>query len=496
VTGVRELAEVRVVSAAPDEVRVSVLGGPTQLDVTLPLDAPVAILVPDLVKRVRSRAGVTPAPAEVPSPAEANHEFWALSRGPDTAPFSPDTTLRDAGIGNGELLHLRPERALSAPALYDDVVDAAARLNRAAFAGWDASAARWMAFTGLQVTSMVWVYFLLADRFGPNRPVMVGLSAVLALTLVGMAALAHRSYRQTDVATALGWAAIPVSAAIAWALVTPLGGYWRVAGCAALLVALAAYHRVIGTGHWGYLAAGVAGGIAGIGLTAHAVGLSAVSAGTVLATLSVLGCLAVPALTARESRPPTPAGADDGPVERALFENLFESTPPGGPAGRPSEVTTPTAEDVWSRVRSATLTRSALYTGLSAGAAVAATVVCAHQDPPQWSGLAFAAVCSLILGLFARRPRTALERASLGLPAVALAAATAWQAQQGGLPMALTAVATLLVIVVGSAAVGAGTAARTTTWSTALAYVEYLACAALIPLGLWVLDLYRRAVEG
>jgi hypothetical protein len=72
-TGIRELGQQSAMSAAPGQIRVSVLGGRTQLDVALPLDVPVASLVPELVKLVRSRDADAPAD----SPRQA---FWVLRR--------------------------------------------------------------------------------------------------------------------------------------------------------------------------------------------------------------------------------------------------------------------------------------------------------------------------------------------------------------------------------------------------------------------------------
>ena len=141
-TGVDELRNVAVVSAAPETIRVSVLGGRTQLDVALPADVPVAAFLPELARLIRSRDA--DRDEDVPNRDE-RRTFWVLSRVDGDSVLAPHQTLRDAGINNGELLRISPQRALTPPALYDDVVDAAARLNRAAYAAWDATAAGVMA---------------------------------------------------------------------------------------------------------------------------------------------------------------------------------------------------------------------------------------------------------------------------------------------------------------------------------------------------------------
>ena len=154
-TRIRELRPVSAMSAVPEHVRVSVVGGRTQLDVALPLDIPVASLVPELVKLVRSRD--VEASSDAPWAATGD-AFWVLSRLDPLVPLEPNETLRATGVADGELLRLTAERALSAPTLYDDVVDAAARLNKAAYAGWDAAAARWMSFVGLANINFIFTH--------------------------------------------------------------------------------------------------------------------------------------------------------------------------------------------------------------------------------------------------------------------------------------------------------------------------------------------------
>jgi type VII secretion integral membrane protein EccD len=494
VTGVRELVQVRVVSAAPEQVRLSVLGGRTQLDVSLPLDAPIASLVPELVKLVRSR-DTAAEPAEDAPSKEAKRNFWELSRADDDEPLSPDVTLREAGVTSGSLLRLSAERALSAPTLYDDVVDAAARLNRAAYAGWDATAAGWVALAGVHLASLVWVYFLISDVLRPHRPALAGVAIVVALSLVGVAALAERSYALSRTGAALGWAAIPITASITWALLSGWGGYGLAAGCAGLIVVLYGFYRTIGTGHWGFLASGVFFGLAGVALAVHEVGVRADWVGSGLAVAATLLCQAVPRLTAPIGRFKPPRVPVEPSPDATMFENPF-TTPTTTSAADPEAPAqaTPTAEGVWERVRSATLTRSALYAGLATGAVVGAVVVMRSQIPLHWSGLTFALVCAAALGLYTRRPTTPIERASFAAPSLALGAYACWIAQAGDQPMPIVAFGLLLLAAVAFAVVGSKTSdgrpsSRTTTL---LAYLEYLASVALIPLALWVAGLYGR----
>ena len=245
-----EAVESPAVSAAPDLVRLSLLGGRTQVDVSLPLDVPIAGLVSQLATLVESGGGDRPDGADDPFAKEAKQTVWVLGRHDATTALSPSLTLRQAGVFDGELLRLTAERALSAPILYDDVVDAAARLNKAGYAGWDATAARWMAFAGMYLASSVWAYFLVSETFAASRAVIVGLSTVVALALVGVAASAHRSYGSDEVGAALGWAVLPVFAGVIWAVLGRLGSWEAAAGCAAMVIVAVVVHRAVGTGHW------------------------------------------------------------------------------------------------------------------------------------------------------------------------------------------------------------------------------------------------------
>lgn len=493
-TGVRELVQVRIVPAAPEQVRLSVLGGRTQLDVSLPLDAPIASLMPELVKLVQSRD--VEDQSEDSSTKEAKRNFWVLSSNETGEPLTPDTTLRDAGVSDGALLRLASERALSTPTLYDDVVDAAARLNRAAYAGWDAPAAKWMAFVGVQLAGLALLYFLVGPSFTEHRLALAGVSIVAAFALVGVAALAHRSYQDPAAGAGLGWAAIPITSGVAYALLSGWGGYGLAAGCAALIAVLFGFYRTVGTGHWGYLAAGVFFGLSGLALLIHQLGIRTDFVGSGLAVVGTLACLTVPRLTARLDRFKPPQAPDEPDREDTMFENPFDP-PPRAAVDADTEQrsdSTPTAEGVWDRVRSAMLTRSALYTGLGSAAAVGAAVVLRDQHPVHWSGLTFAVTCVVTLALYTRRPATPAERAPLALAALSLAAFTGFAAQNGSQPIPLVAFGLLLLssLIFAVVAIGRnpdGRSPRRTAWP---AYLEYLATAALIPLAIWVTGIYSR----
>ncbi len=288
-TGICELGSTSAPSAAPEHVRVSVMGGRTQLDLALPVDVPVAKLLPDLAKLVRSRDVEGPADARA---AEAHRRPFGCSAGPTRRRRCCRTTrCAQPAWATASFCSCAAEPALSAPTLYDDVVDAAARLNKAAHAGWNAVAARWMSFVGLGITALMWVYFgrRRARRnhrgFGGRDRRDVGRRCGF-----GLPVLRARRYRGCD-----GWCTIPVGAAIVWVCARGFGDYGVAAGCALLTVVNAVWYWAIGTGRWGYLASGVVfSGGAVVMFGHHALAMGAATAGAALAILAAFACLRFP----------------------------------------------------------------------------------------------------------------------------------------------------------------------------------------------------------
>ena len=471
-TGVEELRELHVVSAAPEAIRVSVVGGRTQLDVALPADVPVAAFLPELARLIKSRDAER---SDDLADRDERRTFWVLSRAGGAGVLEPDRTLREAGVENGELLHLSARRALSPPTLYDDVVDAAARLNRASYAAWNATAAGTMAFAGLWLCSAVWVVLLLAPALSVHRPVILGAAALTSVALVAGGALARRMLGRADIAAAVGPSVIAVGAAAGWVVAAPHGVVGLAGGCAVLLGLTAICHRVIGAGHWSYVAAAVVLGFGTVAFAVRALGAPVAVVTTVVAVVAVFGCLAVPALTARLDQYPVASS------EQSRTDDPFTTSAGPAPSGTPM----PSAEQVWARVHAAVLTRSGLLAGAAAVALIAATVLMRVETG--WAAFAFALICASVFALHVRRAATWPERVALGVPALGLVLITCVQAQSGVWPLQLTGVVVLAVVAVG------GVMARYVhRFRAVFGYLEYLAVAAVIPLALWPLGLYER----
>jgi type VII secretion integral membrane protein EccD len=393
--------------------------------------------------------------------------------------LAPDETLRTAGISNGELLRISARRALSPPLLHDDVVDAAARLNRAAYAAWNPGAAKVMAFAGLWLVAAAWVIFLMADALSAHRVVVIVGAGFTAVTLIASAAVVRRILGLTDIATAAGWPGLAITTALAWVLAVPYGEAGLAVGSAILLALTAVYYRVIGTGHWAYIVAAVVFAFGGLALLSRALGAEVEVVAAVATTIAALGCLAVPTLTARLARFPTPKARTGRSVDDPFTQ--------GEPASSGAEM--PSAEQVWARVRAVELTRAGLLAGL-AGVVVVGAAVLLHART-ELSAFIFALACAGVLVLRSRRAPTWPERAALAVPALVLILIACVLAQSGPAPLRLVGVCVL--VVVAALATFAGLNLSRRQWmSTAAAYLDYAAVAALVPLALWPLGVYDR----
>src|SRR5690349_12372991 len=111
-SGIVQRTDSQVVSAAAERVRLSFLGGRTQVDIALPLDAPIALLAPQAAKLLRSREAQGDTADDALS-KDVTHETWVLTRHDDKKPLPPNITLREAGVTDGELLRLTAQRNLT-----------------------------------------------------------------------------------------------------------------------------------------------------------------------------------------------------------------------------------------------------------------------------------------------------------------------------------------------------------------------------------------------
>ncbi|MCP2321604.1 type VII secretion integral membrane protein EccD [Hamadaea flava] len=255
------------VLAAPR--RVTIAAPATRVDVSLPPQATVAELVPQLVRMAGAVGG-----------------GWTLGRLGDE-PFDPGSTVASAGIRDGEVLHLYAQGGGPLPVLFDDVADAVVAAHAAS--RWRPEHAR---RAGLAVAT-------LAVAGSAAALPLVGRAAVAVGCLLAATALA-RSSRGSAAGTVIAATGIPAVAAAA-----PLAGVnWAVAGAAAITgYALCALVLVPAARVW--FAGLVVAGVLGLGTALLTTVAGPIAVAPIIAVLPVLTLL-MPGIAVRLGRLPLP----------------------------------------------------------------------------------------------------------------------------------------------------------------------------------------------
>lgn len=490
-TGLDELTPVRTVSAAPEHLRVSVFAPRQQLDITLPADARVADVLPYLNRLI---AGHESAGAEPPVPAAGRTERTLLRRGAaDGAALPAAETLRDAGVRQGDVLFLGAERTLVPPTLHDDVVDAAAQLNRAAFASWNRSSAAAMACVALYACVAVLAWMSWDARFEPVRPVVVGIDLFGALALLTAATVAYRMHHVDRVAALCAWAGALLIGAALVALTAALQEWGPVLTAAAWVAVSYGGYRLVGAGRWGFLAGSLFAVFAGLAYCLRAgTDISDVWIGMLTCLGALVSAAVLPRVAGRLSRPgrrrrsPSGAGESDAPGDPF-------GAPAVGDAGSTDAV--PTAEAVMVRTRRAAECRAALYAGAGAALSLGSMLLLNGTTEPQWAPPVFVALCAAVLSLRARICPSAVEQACVLVPGGVALLLAAVSALSGPPAFAVAGMIGLAGIVGAGAAVavisGRPVSPRRRSGVTvALDYLDYLAVGALIPTAVAVVEGY------
>lgn len=122
---------------APELCRVTVLARHTQVDLALPGDVPVALIVPGVVDLIAGHRSVNDFD---PSVERVEPEAWALAR-LGSSRLAAALSLHEQGVRDGDLLVLEDASAPAPPALFDDVTHSVATADEAAAGRWSPSAA-------------------------------------------------------------------------------------------------------------------------------------------------------------------------------------------------------------------------------------------------------------------------------------------------------------------------------------------------------------------
>ncbi|WP_433623099.1 type VII secretion integral membrane protein EccD [Nocardia sp. CA-120079] len=477
-------------AADPELCRVSIIGGNTQLDMGLPATVPIAAFITDVVGLIESR---TPDLAADDEGAPLRTEHWTLARvGRD--PIPPNQTLIDAQIFDGELLVLRSVTAKESPALFDDVIDAVSRLTTESFRGWSPVAARWTGLmTALAGISAAIGLLVVAKQDGTSGflgflPLGAGIAAVVA------AVIAIRQYAARVTAMMLSLFATLLCAASA-ALFVPgdLGSPHLLLACAtALFVAVIAY-SVTGVGAMPCATVTtfvLFGGFAALVRLVWDAGTPKIAAGVLVAALIVITMaprLAVGA--ARLPVPPVPtAGGAIDPADH-------EPRPTIADIGAIGATALPSAAGLELRANAANHYQSGQLLASTLAALLAAVLAADQLGTARWQGVALAVVVGLILCLRGRSFADLVQAGTLivgGAVTLLAALVTAGLGQSSYLvPIAA------IVLAVSAAMIAFGVIAPHTEFSPVVRRAgeifEYLLIVTIIPLALWIMDLYSAA---
>ncbi|MTE11586.1 type VII secretion integral membrane protein EccD [Nocardia aurantiaca] len=478
-------------AAEPELCRVSVIGGNTQLDVGLPANVPIAAFIGDLVRLIESRNPDPIGGDDGGAPLQSQH--WTLARlGRDM--IAPGQTLNDAEIYDGELLVLRAVSAKEAPALFDDVIDAVSRLTAEEFRSWSPSAARWTGLVaGVAAVAFAVVLGLISRSAGDTfvaPPLLLG-GAIAALVA---AAIAMRKYADELTATVLTLCMLLLTfGGAALAVPGSVGSPHFMLGAAATLLLAVVGYRIIGAGAAVVSAVVTVVILSGLGAAVRMIwdaGMPKVAAGVLVASIILLSMVPrLAAMLARLPVPPVPtAGAAIDPADH-------EPRPTIEGIGAIGATVLPSAHGLGLRARTANQFQTGIVIGSAIGAVAGALGTADPLHSDRWQGIALAVVISIILCLrgrsFADLTQAAVLIAAGCVTFVGLAVLLALSDDD----MVLISAGLLLAFAVGAVGFGViGPHVEVTPVTRRFNEIfEYGLIVSIVPLVLWIMDVYSTA---
>ncbi|MET7768668.1 type VII secretion integral membrane protein EccD [Nocardia sp. NPDC005366] len=475
----------------PELCRVSVIGGDTQLDIGLPATVPIAAFIGDLVALIRSRDPRLPDGEEDSAPVRAQH--WTLARlGQD--PLAPNRTLTEAEVHDGELLVLSPVLRKESPALFDDVIDAVSRLTAGEFRSWSGAAARWTGLVVAMVAVVAALAVLAVSRSGgdPLTPAFALLgTGILALAAAGLAArkyfdeLTARYLSLDALALLFGGGALLVPGA--------LGAAHVLLGSVTVLVAGVVGHRIIGSAAGLFAAAVLMSVVAAVTAVVYLIwhpGLPKLFAAVLVAGFVLLSSVArMAAVVARLPIPPVPtAGGAIDPADH-------EQRPTIEGIGAIGAIALPSGAGLGERARTANQVQTGLVAACAVAVAIGAFGAADPFGPIHSGGVALAVIGAIVLCLRGRSYADLVQAATLIATGALTLLAVVTGLGLGHSAFEFAAVAVLLVTavaVVGFGVIGPHIEVTPVT-RRGIEIFEYLLIIVLIPLALWVMDVYSTA---
>lgn len=490
----------------PVMVRVSILGGHTQFDVGLPAHTPIAALLPAVIAQIQSRNPVRERPIAADGDTDDDAEplgtlpdprRWTLAPiGRD--PLATQLTLFDAGIRDGELLALRPVRVGDSPVLFDDVIDALAELSSTRFRHWSPDAARTVGFGVALIAGALGALTLVVGYYAtPSDPRAwwpAPLAALWTAALLVAAALVRRHRADPPTSAVACWAALIFAAATGATLAPgPASATTVVLSAAMVLVVAAVSHRVVGTSPAVHAATTTAALIVGLAALCQVFIGTVADVAAVTAAVGVGVVLAAPRLTSILAKLPLPSVPTAG--EQIDAADVVPTAIEG--IGAVGTVPLPKLASLTAKA----VVAHAYLTGITVGAGLVAAIAAVIAATP-WLGVAPRSACYavIIAAVLVLRGRSHTDLTQAG--ALILAGAGVLGGQLVGCliaggaasPSGMFIVFCMAATFFGSAVVFGVVAPRhdfSPVLRRAAELVEYLLVVTIVPLLLWLLDLYQ-----
>ncbi|MGW5450633.1 type VII secretion integral membrane protein EccD [Nocardia sp. NPDC003979] len=468
----------RGIVRAPDLARVTILAKHTQVDMAIPVDVPVALVIPSVVDMVaaHSRSNDFDNDGERYEPAE-----WVLAR-IGHPPFSNSLSLGEHGVRDGELLMLESASHTAPTPLFDDIMYNVAIADAEHYRSWTPKTARITGSVLAALTMLVGCFGLLAAPDGVPFWVSGSLALFVAALCVIAGTVLSRMYGDTSAALVLGGCALPTAFTGGMMLVPDHYGWANLLLGAALFGATAVLAwRVTGVGLALFIGAAtlsvfvVPAALVGLLTDQPVKAIGAVVAALALAGLSLSPRVSM--LLAKLPLPPVPSPGtpidpteDDPDDHRAL----------------------PTLDNL--RARSE---RARNYLAGLVSATTLVTVVGAllatnpSADDPYWPGIALALVCAVVL-MFRSRTYAGAEQAVVLIAGGSAIVLLMLIGVAVGMEQPLVVFGAALVILVAALIIGliVPNQSATPPMRRAAELIEYGFVAAVLPLVFWVADLY------
>ncbi len=456
----------------------TILAKHTQVDMAIPVDVPVALVIPSVVDMVaqHSRSNDFDNDGERYEPAE-----WVLAR-IGHPPFSNSLSLGEHGVRDGELLMLESASHTAPTPLFDDIMYNVAIADAEHYRSWTPKTARVTGSVLAAITMLVGCFGLLAAPDALPFWVTGSLALLVAILCVVAGTVLSRMYGDTAAALVLGGCALPTAFA-AGMLLVPDHYSWA--------------HLLLGATLFGATAV-LAWRVTGVGLALF-IGAATASVFTIPAAL--VGLLTDQPLKAIGAGVAAfgLAGLSLSPRVSMLLAKL--PLPPVPSPGTPIDPTEddpddhralPTLDALRARSERARNYLAGLVTATTLVTVVGALLaVDAGADDPYWPGIALALVCAVVL-MFRSRTYAGAEQAIVLIAGGASIVLLMLIGISLEMRQPLVVFGAALAILIAALVLGLIVPNQTATppMRRAVELLEYAFVAAVLPLVFWVAELY------